>query len=614
MFRNKKKEKELSFLKGCFQDKDYMAPSYINLQNPKYIEIDGCYFCTLLAVNYEREYQDILWKDLLNKNMNMNISVFYEKQDSYKIIKDLTYYIGNSKVDLEKKKNYQDRDIIAFSYEDAKYIRKQIQVDNQELYFLYIYYTLYSKDVKELEYSLLKIESLLKGNGIQTKRAYFRQEPAFISCLPVMQNKPEVKQVARRNVLTNGLVATYPFICSNIFDENGIFIGTNLYNNSLLFFDKYNSDKYKNANICILGTSGAGKSFFTKLLILRNHLLGMKQYVVDPDREYENLGRNIGGTVIKIGPNFSTFINILEIRPVNKEEKGVLSVKINKLIGFFRLLWEDMNSEQEAILEEKLILCYQEKGITFQEESLYKEIIQENQTRKVFKTAQDMPILEDLIPFLEQDKQMQILKTKLMPFINGSMQFFNHYTNVNLQNNLIVADIYDLGEENLKYGMYVLTELFWEKIKEDRSQKKTIYLDEVWRLIGATSNKIIASFVHKMFKTIRKYGGSAVAITQDIEDLFSLENGIYGKSIINNSSSKILFALEEENIELISNCIKLSEKEKREIQTLKKAEALMLIEQNHFLTKIQCSNKEMELIEGGEIEKINNSNRRSHFS
>ena len=223
----------------------------------------------------------------------MNISVFYEKQDPYKTIKDLTYHIGNVGVELkESNQNRQDIDIAAFTYNDAKYIRKEIQVNNEDIYFLYIYIDLYSEDIKELEYYLNKIEGITQSKGMQTRRANFRQEELFLSCLPIMENKEIIKEVARRNILTSGLLSTYPFISSTIFDQEGIFIGTNIYNNSLVFIDRYNTKKYKNANICIFGTSGAGKSFYTKLLILRYKLLGIKQYIIDPDREYDNLCEN----------------------------------------------------------------------------------------------------------------------------------------------------------------------------------------------------------------------------------------------------------------------------------------------------------------------------------
>ena len=198
-------------------------------------------------------------------------------------------------------------------------------------------------------------------------------------------------------------------------------------------------------------------------------------------------------------------------------------------------------------------------------------------------------------------------KTKLIPFVMGSMKFFNHPTNIALDNDLIIADVYDLGEENLKYGMYLFTDIFWDKIKENREEKKAIYLDEIWRLIGVTSNKEVASFIYKIFKTIRKYGGSSVAITQDISDIFSLEGGIYGKSILNNSSIKTFFALEEENIKILSEFANLSEKEKVEIKSLKRGECLMFVGENHILTKIECSKIEKEILEGENHEKNNNS-------
>ena len=159
-------------------------------------------------------------------------------------------------------KNSQDFDIAAFTYNDAKYIRKEIQVNNENLYFLYIYFNLFSNNLKELEYLINKIEGILNSNGMQTRRANFRQEQVFLSCLPMMINHEDIKNVSKRNVLTNGLLATYPFLSSSIFDENGIFIGSNIYNQSLVFVDRYQTDKYKNANMCILGTSGSRKIFF----------------------------------------------------------------------------------------------------------------------------------------------------------------------------------------------------------------------------------------------------------------------------------------------------------------------------------------------------------------
>ena len=573
------------------------------MMNPKYLEIDNVFYSTLIIINYNREQDDLILKDIVDSNINLNISMIYEKQNIYKVIKDLTYHIGNVGVDLQSySENRQDIDIAAFTYNDAKYIRREIQLNSEDLYYLYVYVNVFSQSKKDLEYMLNKVEGILQSRGMQTRRAYFRQEQAFKMCLPFFCDIKEVKNVAKRNILTSGLLSTYPFITSTVCDENGIFIGANINNNSLVFIDKYNNNKYKNSNMCIFGTSGAGKSYYTKLLILRYRLLGIEQYVIDPEREYENLCKNLDGVLLKIGPNSDTYINIFDIREESLEDNqnGYLATKIGKLIGFFNLVFGNINEEEKSIIEEKLIETYKRKGINFDDETLYKENDKDKiNIKRKFKETKDMPILEDFYNVLSEDKKTEKLRIKLIPFVKGSLKFFNNYTSIKLDNKLIIADIYELGEENLKYGMCLFIELFWDKIKKDRKIKKSIYLDEIWRLIGVTSNKDVASFIYKIFKTIRKYGGSAVAITQDVSDLFSLENGTYGKSILNNSSIKNFFSLEEENLNILQQYENISDREKIEIKSLKRGESLMIVGDDHIVTRIESADFEDEIITGG---------------
>lgn len=591
-------EKIENFFKGMISLKDKLAPSYISFSNAQYIEINGKYCAGLLIVDYYREYSEIIFRNLINSNVNLNISIFYEKQDSYKMIKDLTYAIGNTGVDLKfGNTNKEDIDLAAFSYNDAKYIRKEMQVNNEDLYYLYTYCVVLAEDEKELQRNLAQIDGILQSSGFVTKKANFRQEQTFRACLPIMENSNDLKEVTARNVLTQGLVGTYPFVSSTLCDENGIFLGSNIYNNSMILVDRFNKDKYKNANMCVFGTSGAGKSFYIKLLILRYRLLGIEQYVIDPEREYNKIAESLDGTLIKLGPSSDTYINILDIREESIEDgQGYLSSKLLKLRGFFSLIFGEMDEEKIAILEERLIKMYKSKGITFDDESLY----QEPEEGKItiipkFKGSEEMPILEDLYRILDEEKY-KFFKLKLYPFVYGSLRFFNHKTNINLDNKIIIADIYDLGEENLKYGMYMFTDIFWDKIKKDRSKSKAIYMDEIWRLIGVTSSQFVASFIYKIFKTIRKFGGSAVAITQDVSDLFSLEQGTYGKSILNNCSIKSFFSLEEENILVLEKYANISEKERVEIKSLKRGESLMFIGDDHILAKIESSEYEKKLI------------------
>ena len=562
-------------------------PLYINLTNPQYIEIDGMFFSSLLIINYNRIFQELIFKNILEINENILISIYIEKNNQYKIIKEIAKNIGNTTVDLEKINNSRiDIDIAKSSLEDAKYIRKEMQLNNQQLLYFYTYITTYSKNKEELKNQINKIEEILQNSGLKSKKSYFRQEQTILANLPLNKNNSDIKRAVKRNILTDGIKGTYPFITSTIYDEQGILYGTDINNNSLIIIDKFDREKYKNSNTCIFGSSGSGKSYFTKIQVLRNYILNINQYIIDPEREYEKISKSLDGSLIKIGPASKTYINIFDIREdsLEENEEGYLATKLNKLIGFFKLIFQDITEEERTELENKIIKIYKNKNIDFNDKSLFKN--------NKFKTSTDMPILEDL--YKELNKKMQ---KKIEPFITGSLKCFNNYTNIELNNKLIIGDIYELGEENIQFGMYIFIELFWDKIKKDRNSRKIIYLDEIWRLIGITSNKETASFIYKIFKTIRKYGGGATAITQDVSDLFSLEEGAYGKSILNNSELKLFFSLEEENIKTLEKYIDINEKEKIEIKSLRKGESLFFVGQDHILTKINSDKFEKELIE-----------------
>ena len=562
-------------------------PLYINLTNPQYIEIDGMFFSSLLIINYNRIFQELIFKNILETNENILISIYIEKNNQYKIIKEIARNIGNTTVDLEKINNSRiDIDIAKSSLEDAQYIRKEMQLNNQQLLYFYTYITTYSKKKEELKNQINKIEEILQNSGLKSKKSYFRQEQTILANLPLNKNNDDIKKAVKKNILTDGIRGTYPFITSTIYDEKGILYGTDINSNSLIIIDKFDREKYKNSNTCIFGSSGSGKSYFTKIQILRNYILNINQYIIDPEREYEKISKSLNGSLIKIGPASKTYINIFDIREdsLEENEEGYLATKLNKLIGFFKLIFKDITEEERTELENKIIKIYKNKNIDFNDNSLFKN--------NKFKTNTDMPILEDLYKELNEK-----MKKKIEPFITGSLKCFNNYTNIELNNKLIIGDIYELGEENIQYGMYIFIELFWDKIKKDRNSRKIIYLDEIWRLIGVTSNKETASFIYKIFKTIRKYGGGATAITQDVSDLFSLEEGAYGKSILNNSELKLFFSLEEENIKTLEKYVDINQKEKIEIKSLRKGECLFFVGKDHILTKINSDKFEQELIE-----------------
>lgn len=496
-------------------------PSYFDTTNFKYLMIDNMYVSSLLVVNYNNEMEGGFLDKLLSLGIDMQISIYYEKQNTNEILKKLTYHIGNTGAEIKSSnENQVDISIMGKTYKDAKYIREEMQLESEELYYINIYILIYSNSIKNLEVNIRRVENALYSAGLTALRANYKQERAFLSSLPIMKNDKVLKKITKRNVLTDGISSTYPFLQNEICDEDGIFLGVNDFNNSLIMIDRFNSEKYKNANMFVIGTSGSGKSYFTKLMVSRNRYLNIPQYIVDPDREYTKICEKLKGTLIDFK---SKSINVMDIRKTSKEgNESYLENKLGKLKAFFKIIFNDITIEEESYLEDILIKCYERKNITFDDESLYKEV----NNKKFFKESIDMPRIIDVYELIEKDNRLKKFKSILKPYVNGSMKYLNAYTNVDLENYIVVSDVYGIEEKDLPTVMYIITEFYWDKIKEDRSKKKILYLDEVWRLINR--GKETAEFVFKLFKTIRKYGGAATAITQDINDFFSLDDGKFG--------------------------------------------------------------------------------------
>lgn len=563
--------------------------------NPNFLKINDKYVSNLIVIDYDKEMEGVFLDKIISLEIDLQISIFYEKQSTSEVIKRITFNIGNTGAELKDSKNNQnDLEIMSTSYNDAKYIRRQLQIANEELYYLYIYISIYADSMDDLNDDIQKVESIASGIGLKTRKALFRQKEIFDATMPFLKNENTVKRYYKRNVLTSGLIGTYPFVSNELCDEKGVLIGINDFNKSLVMIDRFDSEKYKNSNMCIIGTSGSGKSYFAKLMIARNRYLNTLQYIIDPEGEYIKICDKLNGRVINF--NDGKIINLMDIRENSVDNKtGYLQNKINKLNTFFMLCFPTLTQNERNLLEEKVIKSYEEKGITFDDETLYK-IDKKSKfiSEKRFKKTEDMPVLEDLYKLIEKDNNLKNLKILLMPYINGSMKFLNGYTNVELSNQFIVADIHNVEEKNLSAVMFIITDFFWDKIKTIKSQRKILYLDEVWRLIG--SNEETANFVFKMFKTIRKYGGAATAITQDINDFFSLNDGRYGKGILNNSSIKTIFQLEENEINILKENLNLSEEEVLKIQNAKRGSCLLYAGSNHLYINIKASGKEHEYI------------------
>ena len=383
-------------------------------------------------------------------------------------------------------------------------------------------------------------------------------------------------------------------------DDNGILLGVNKHNNSLIIVDIFNSRVYKNANIALLGTSGAGKTFSMQLMALRMRRKNIQVFIIAPlkGHEFHRACTNIGGEFIQISPASRNCINIMEIRKTDKAtnelldgpivDKSELAAKIQRLHIFFSLLIPDMNHEEKQLLDEVLIQTYNGKGITHNNESLV-DPEHPNQYK-------EMPVLEDVYNILKKNPDTRRMANILNRLVHGSASTFNQRTNVNLGNKYTVLDISELTGDLLTVGMFVALDYVWDKTKEDRTVEKAIFIDETWQLIGASSNRLAAEFVLEIFKIIRGYAGAAICATQDLNDFFALDDGKYGKGIINNSKTKIVLNLEDEEAQRVQDILHLSEAETMAITHFERGNALISTNNNNVTVEFKASQLEKELI------------------
>ena len=331
---------------------------------------------------------------------------------------------------------------------------------------------------------------------------------------------------------------------------------------------------------------------------------GIQCYILAPIKghEFKRACHRIGGQYIKIAPGSPHCINVMEIRHTISPEMelidemdysemdSMLARKIQQLMIFFSLLIPDMTNEEEQMLDEALIKTYADFGITHDNDSLYKNRKAANPKMK------PMPILGDLHKNLLENPMTQRIAVIVSRFVTGSAQSFNRQTNVDLSNKYIVLDLSELKGKLLPVGMMIALDYVWDNVKADRTKKKAIMIDEIWQLVGASSNRQAAEFCLTIFKTIRGFGGAAISATQDLSDFFSLEDGKYGRAIVNNSKKKIILNLEPDEARYVQDVLKLTKTEVRSITRFERGEALVYSNNNKVPVVIKASREEQEMI------------------
>lgn len=534
----------------------------------------------------------------------MDVDIHLKRENRSKTIDKVAQRI---RLNRTKIKNLQDTSTdyeeLSNSIQAGYYIKEGI-ANNEDLFYMSTFITISAKGYEELMWRKQQVTDMLKSMDIAVSDCRFQQEAAFRSVMPFLYIESSLEKRAQRNVLTGGAASTYMFTSYEISDDNGVLLGINRYNNSFCIVDFFNTQKHKNGNLNMVGTSGSGKTFALQLLAGRMRMRGIQCFILAPIKghEFYRACNKIGGTYVKIAPGSRHCINVMEIRhtisPVKElideadfvELDSMLALKIQQLMIFFSLLIPDMSNEEEQLLDEALVKTYGAFGITHDNDSLYED---KNATPPKMKV---MPVLGDLHKNLLGNPMTERIAVILSRFVTGSAQSFNQQTNVNLDNDYVVLDLSDLKGKLLPVGMMIALDYVWDKIKSDIIKKKAIMIDEIWQLVGATSNRLAAEFCLTIFKTIRGFGGIAVSATQDLSDFFGLDDGKYGRAIINSSQNKIVLNLEPDEAKYVQDVLKLTKTEIDSITRFERGEALICSGANKVPVSIKASPAERELI------------------
>lgn len=593
-FKGEKEEEIPELWTGATTVVDLLAPSSVDNGSRDYIVADGIYHTYLYVAGYGyRTKTEGAWlSPLVEAGDNIGISFSFKRMPRDKILSRISQktMLNRSRM-REVGDTRQDYEELDSAISAGFYLKEGMNRDGQDFYYMTTLIEVTADNADDLEMRTNDVITLCASMNMIVKRADYKHEQCFLSMLPTLSLDADIERKARRNVLTDSLAAAFPFSSFEIYDPGGIFLGLNKYNSSVAILDIFDSDKYSNANGCILGMSGAGKTFLMQLMALRLRLQGTQVFILAPIKghEFADACRAIGGKYIRIAPSSKDCINIMEIRKasistdceIKGDDRGdsVLAEKLQKLMIFFSLIKPDITQDELNLLDSAVIRTYKAFGIDFDNKSLFA-------AKGKFKK---MPTLTDLYNELTSQPETKSLALMLEKFAVGSLSGFGGETNVDLDNKYIVLDISEMTEHLKPLGMFMALDYVWDKAKESRIRKKVIFLDELWTLIGAGSNRMAADYVLEIFKVIRGYGGAAIAATQDIGDFFSLDDGKYGKGVINNSRIKFILQLEEDEAFAVQKYMSLSDEETMQIIRNRRGEALLCANRNKVCIEVKAS-------------------------
>jgi len=562
---------EKVYREGIVTLRDIVAPSSIEIES-NYIKIGKRFARTLFVYGYPRSLFTGWLSGLINIDEVLDISLHIEPVESRVVLENLkkkvTQMEASYSINAEKGK-VRDPGLEA-AIADAEELRDKLQVGEDRFFRLGLYFTIYGKDLEELDDVGRRIESILATSLTYTKPTTVMMEQGFNSTLPLGTDQLQVK----RNMDTGAISTTFPFTTANLSRDEGILYGINRHNNGLVLFDRFSLE---NANMVVFAKSGAGKSFAVKLECLRSLMFGTEIIIIDPENEYKTLCDAVGGSFLHLSLASNTRINPFDIpTTIDPEEAdNALRANIIMLHGLLRLMTGDMSPAEEADLDVALINTYSQKGIT----------------NDPLTHQASPPVMMDLYNTLNaMGGNGPALAARLRRYTEGTFAgIFSEQSNVKLESTFVVFNIRDLEDELRPIGMYIVLNYIWNRVKTEK-RKRILVVDEAWQLMQYQDS---AMFMFSVAKRARKYYLGLTTISQDVEDFLSTR---LGRAIVNNSSLQLLLKQNPAAVEIVSQTFKLTSEESKLLSQFPVGEGLFFAGLNHIILRVLPFPGEEQLI------------------
>ena len=558
------------YARGLLDLEDAIAPAALQI-NPSSLRLGERFTRTLYIYAYPRFLATSWFSPIINLDKVFDISVYVHPVDTSIILRDLRKKVAEvqSQIALREEKGLVRDPVLDTAYQDLEALRDKLQQATEKLFSVGLYITVYADTEKELTDTETEVRSILEAKLIYAKPALFQQKEGFTSTLPLLLDKLEIHTYMNSSPLSS----IFPFVSFDLTSNRGILYGINRHNNSLILFDRFTLENY---NTVIFGKAGGGKSYLTKLEILRSLMFDADVIVIDPEREYEYPAETVGGRYFNISVNSPHHLNPFDL-PVPREDEStadVLRSNIINLVGLFRIMLGGLSPEEDAIMDRAITETYAAKDITPDADL----------------SRVSAPILSDLHLVLSNMQGGESIATRLYKYIEGTTSgFLNQPTNINIDKNMAVFSLRDMEDDLRPIGMYIVTHYIWNVVRSEL-KKRILIVDEAWWMMKYEDG---ASFLFGIVKRARKYFLGVTTITQDIGDFMGSP---YGKPLITNSSIQVLLKQSPATIAIMQEVFALTDEEKFMLLESDVGEGIFFAGLKHVAIKIIASYTEDQII------------------